>query len=198
MPTFRRFPADGLNHIHDFSIMFESVMSSELITFKDTAMLYRTAPHVKKITLDRQIVTEVSIPSQIYSRFISQFYNIADEQLCPAFKDMQESGHTLLEKKCHILDYHFTYRIFISEGQNGLERLVRLSIQKEAYSKRPSLDHISMDPNGFNPRSHERGIDGSTTPETSLTKCSEAASRQAATSFSQTQPESRIQINFKI
>jgi hypothetical protein len=44
-----------------------------------------------------------------------------------------------------------------------------------------------VDPNGFNPRSHERGIDGSTTSETSLTKYSEAASRQAATSFSQTQ-----------
>jgi hypothetical protein len=42
-----------------------------------------------------------------------------------------------------------------------------------------------VDPNGFNPRSHERGIDGSTTSETSLTKCSEAVSRQAATSFSQ-------------
>ncbi len=27
-----------------------------------------------------------------------------------------------------------------------------------------------MDPDGFNPRSHERGIDGSTTPETSLTR----------------------------
>jgi hypothetical protein len=54
-----------------------------------------------------------------------------------------------------------------------------------------------VDPNGFNPRSHERGIDGSTTSETSLTKYSEAASRQAATSFSQTQPESRTQINFK-
>ncbi len=48
-----------------------------------------------------------------------------------------------------------------------------------------------MDPNGFNPHSHERGIDGSTTSETSLTKCSEAASRQAATSLSQTQPESK-------
>jgi len=54
-----------------------------------------------------------------------------------------------------------------------------------------------MDPDGFNPRSHEGGIDGSTTPETSLTKFPEAASRQAATSFSQTQPESRTQINFK-
>jgi hypothetical protein len=50
-----------------------------------------------------------------------------------------------------------------------------------------------VDPNGFNPRSHERGIDGSTTSETSLTKYSEAASRQAATSFSQIQPESRTQ-----
>ncbi len=43
-----------------------------------------------------------------------------------------------------------------------------------------------MDPNGFNPRSHERGIDGSTTSETSLTKYAEAASLQAAMSFSQT------------
>jgi hypothetical protein len=136
MPTFRRFPADGLNHIHDFSIMFESVMNNELITFKDTAMLYRTAPHTSRITLDRQIVTEVSIPSQIYSRFISQFYDIAEEQLRPAFKDMQEAGDTLLEKTCHILNYQFTYRIFISEGRNGLERLVKLSIQKGAYSKK--------------------------------------------------------------
>jgi hypothetical protein len=136
MPTFRRFPADGLNHIHDFSIMFESVMNAELITFKDTAMLYRTAPHTSRITLDRQIVTEVSISSQIYSRFISQFYDIADEQLRPAFKDMQEAGDTLLEKTCHILNYQFTYRVFISEGRNGLERLVKLSIQKGAYNKK--------------------------------------------------------------
>ena len=69
--------------------------------------------------------------------------------------------------------------------------------ERSLQQERSSLDHISVDPNGFNPRSHERGIDGSTTSETSLTKYSEAASRQAATSFSQTQPESRIQINFK-
>jgi len=43
-----------------------------------------------------------------------------------------------------------------------------------------------VDPNGFNPRSHEGGIDGSTTSETSLTKYAEAASLQAAMSFSQT------------
>jgi hypothetical protein len=43
-----------------------------------------------------------------------------------------------------------------------------------------------VDPNGFNPRSHERGIDGSTTSETSLTKYAEAASLQAAMSFAQT------------
>ncbi len=85
-PLSSKTQADGLNHIHDFSIMFESVMNNELITFKDTAMLYRTAPHTSRITLDRQIVTEVSIPSQIYSRFISQFYDIAEEQLRPAFK----------------------------------------------------------------------------------------------------------------
>ena len=66
--------------------------------------------------------------------------------------------------------------------------------ERSLQQERSSLDHISVDPNGFNPRSHERGIDGSTTSETSLTKYSEAASRQAATSFSQTQPESRIQI----
>ena len=63
--------------------------------------------------------------------------------------------------------------------------------ERSLQQERSSLDHISVDPNGFNPRSHERGIDGSTTSETSLTKYSEAASRQAATSFSQTQPESR-------
>ncbi len=33
---------------------------------------------------------------------------------------MQEAGDTLLEKTCHILNYQFTYRIFISEGRNGL------------------------------------------------------------------------------
>jgi uncharacterized sporulation protein YeaH/YhbH (DUF444 family) len=55
-----------------------------------------------------------------------------------------------------------------------------------------------VDPNGFNPRSHERGIDGSTTSETSLTKHSEAASRQAATSFSQKLSRSQgLKINFK-
>ena len=57
--------------------------------------------------------------------------------------------------------------------------------ERSLQQERSSLDHISVDPNGFNPRSHERGIDGSTTSETSLTKYSEAASRQAATSFSQ-------------
>ncbi len=98
MPTFRRIPADGLNHIHDFSIMFESHMNCEIITFKDTAMLYRSAPNAKRVTLDKQVVTEISIPSQIYSRFISQFYDIADTQLRPAFKDMQEAGDTLLQK----------------------------------------------------------------------------------------------------
>jgi len=136
MPTFRRIPADGLNHIHDFSIMFESHMNCEIITFKDTAMLYRSAPNAKRVTLDKQVVTEISIPSQIYSRFISQFYDIADTQLRPAFKDMQEAGDTLFDKKFYILDYHFTYRIFISEGQNGLERLVKLSIQRGAYNKK--------------------------------------------------------------
>jgi hypothetical protein len=63
-------------------------------------------------------------------------YDIADEQLRPAFKDMQEAGDTLLEKTCHILNYQFTYRIFISKGRNCLERLVQLSIQKGAYSKK--------------------------------------------------------------
>ena len=58
--------------------------------------------------------------------------------------------------------------------------------ERSLQQERSSLDHISVDPNGFNPRSHERGIDGSTTSETSLTKYAEAASLQAAMSFSQT------------
>ncbi len=41
--------------------------------------------------------------------------------------------------------------------------------ERSLQQERSSLDHVSMDPDGFNPRSHERGIDGSTTPETSLT-----------------------------
>ena len=50
-------------------------------------------------------------------------------------------------------------------GKTGQTFNPERSLQQE----RSSLDHISMDPNGFNPRSHERGIDGSTTSETSLT-----------------------------
>jgi len=48
-----------------------------------------------------------------------------------------------------------------------------------------------VDPNGFNPRSHERGIDGSTTSETSLTSFLRLLAAKQLGPFLKTQPESR-------
>jgi hypothetical protein len=130
MPHYRRIPADGLNHIHDFTVMFESQYHQERVTLKDRVQLYKSSPNAKSITLEKPNVTEMSFPSNIFSRFISQFYDIADTQLRPAAQDVQQNGHTLLQKTCYVLDYNVSYLIFISEGQNGLERLVRLAIHK--------------------------------------------------------------------
>jgi len=118
MPHYRRIPADGLNHIHDFTVMFESQYNQERVTLKDRVQLYRSFLNAKSISLEKPNVTEMSFPSNIFSRFISQFYDIADTQLRP------------VQKTCYVLDYHVSYLIFISEGQNGLERLVRLAIHK--------------------------------------------------------------------
>jgi hypothetical protein len=100
MPHYHRIPADGLNHIHDFTVMFESQYNLERVTLKDRVQLYKTSPNAKSISLEKPQVTEMSFPSNIFSRFISQFYDITDTQLRPAAQDVQQNGHTLLQKAC--------------------------------------------------------------------------------------------------
>ena len=136
MPNFRQIPADGLNHLHNITIHFEREYNDEKVIFKNSSQVYHTQPNSKRVSLDRPMVQSIAIPSNIFNRFIIQFYDIADTQLRPAYQDVQQEGHNLFHKKCFILDYHLIYSIFVSEGQNGLERLVRLQVQKGNLSKK--------------------------------------------------------------
>ena len=136
MPNFRQIPADGLNHLHNITVYFEREFNDERVIFKNSSQMYNTSPNAKRVSLDKPVVQSIAIPSSIFSRFIIQFFDIADTQLRPAYQDVQQEGHNLFHKKCFILDYHLTYSIYVSEGQNGLERLVRLQIQKGNLSKK--------------------------------------------------------------
>ena len=136
MPNFRQIPADGLNHLHNITIHFEREYNDEKVIFKNSSQVYHTQPNSKRVSLDRPMAQSIAIPSNIFNRFIIQFYDIADTQLRPAYQDVQQEGHNLFHKKCFILDYHLIYSIFVSEGQNGLERLVRLQVQKGNLSKK--------------------------------------------------------------
>jgi len=59
-------------------------------------------------------------------------------------QDIKKKGWNLLQKTCYILDFHFNYRIFVSEGQNGLKCLVRLSIQKGNLSRKMAPASITF------------------------------------------------------
>ena len=144
MPNFRQIPADGLNHLHNVTVLFEREYNEERVVFKNSSQTYHSSANSKRVSLDKPATQSISIPSNIFNRFIIQFYDIADTQLRPAYQDVQQGGHNLFHKQCFILDYHLTYSIYVSEGRNGLERVVRLQIQKGNLSKKMLATSITF------------------------------------------------------
>jgi len=136
MPQYRRIPADGLNHIHDFTVHFEATRHAEYVLIQIDSQLYKNYPDRRQTQLEQPVRRRMTIPTHIFNRFIIQFYDIADHQMRPAFQDVQQEGYNLLKKTCYILDYQITYDISIHEGQNGLERLVTLNMQKGNIPRR--------------------------------------------------------------
>jgi hypothetical protein len=130
MPTFRQIPTDGVNHITDMSIFYECIHNKETFNFKTTTQLYDNQSLPVTTTLGKPLHTTISFPTNIITRFLSLFLSLAEMHMRPANLDVQQQGHILTQKSTTILDYSITYMVMISQGTNGLERIVHFTFQK--------------------------------------------------------------------
>ena len=152
MPTFRQIPVDGVNHITDMCIYYECYNNRETFNIKTTTQLYDNQSLPVTTTIGRPLVTAIALPTNIITRFITLFLSLAEMHLRPANLDVQQQGHILTQKSTTILDYSITYMVMISQGTNGLERIVHFTFQKNNLKHttisfpwvRMGLIHVTM------------------------------------------------------
>lgn len=141
MPHFRQFPIDGLNYINDISIFFQAVNKQEKIHIKVASQKYKQ--FTKKTTfVGAPEIAELTFPSHLLARFIVHFFDISRIRLTPAMNDVQQNDHTLMSKQIQISDLSFFFQIYISQGTNGLERLVLITLTDNNNSRKSTTIRI--------------------------------------------------------
>jgi len=136
MPHYRQIPADGLNFLHTVTIHLVTSNTEENIILSVEAKPYYM-PSSTSTYVGKNSNTQIRFPTYTMARFILAFFDIARTQLTPAMNDVQQEGHILLHKQIHMPKHTITFNIMVSEGPNGLERMVSIQLDDESRNKIP-------------------------------------------------------------
>ena len=136
MPHFRQIPVDGINFGHTMSIYLSKMDKTEVILIKVSSVKFYQ--HSKRqVTQYKPVEHQMIIPTYAYARFILMFCEVAKTVLPPAMMDVREGNYELLSKQAYISHDYVDIKIKTSEAQNGIERIVSMTMDDERKTKTP-------------------------------------------------------------
>jgi hypothetical protein len=130
-PTYRKIPIDGVNAKSSLTIHYKSTDEHEKVI-----LTTKTTPIINpKLNLKPKpdIEASLTIPINLFNRFMQQFYELCTVELTPADAEIHRDTFTLHEREFTLARHVFKLTIQLTEGVYGKERMAVI-FREEKYS----------------------------------------------------------------